>query len=90
MNSANSNACFGSHYHIIINLISERVTDHEFCLARAALPRKLVLDESPDPLRAKACKEGRAVIDVALEHTRLSRSQLEELLNPEKLTAGGV
>ena len=29
-------------------------------------------------------------IDVALEHTDLSRSQLEELLNPEKLTAGGV
>jgi len=30
------------------------------------------------------------VIDVALEYTDLSRSQLEELLNPEKLTAGGV
>lgn len=90
MNSANSSACVGSHYHIIINLISERVADHEFCLARAALPRKLALDEPPDPLRAKACKEGRAVIDVALEHTDLSRSQLEELLNPEKLTAGGV
>jgi len=41
-------------------------------------------------LRAKACKEGRAVIDVALEHTDLSRSQLEELLNSEQLTAGGV
>jgi len=41
-------------------------------------------------LRANACKEGCAVIDVALEHTRLSRSQLKELLNPEKLTAGGV
>ena len=26
----------------------------------------------------------------ALEHTDLTRSQLEELLNPEKLTAGGV
>ncbi|MFZ3280282.1 class II fumarate hydratase [Pseudomonas sp.] len=38
----------------------------------------------------QAYKEGRAVIDVALEHTELSRSQLEELLNPEKLTAGGV
>jgi fumarate hydratase class II len=37
-----------------------------------------------------AYKQGRAVIDVALEHTDLSRSQLEELLNPEKLTAGGV
>ena len=90
MNSANSNACFGSHYHLIIIPISGRVTDHEFCLARAALPRKPALDESPDPLRANACKEGCAVIDVALEHTRLSRSQLKELLNPEKLTAGGV
>ncbi len=38
----------------------------------------------------QAYKESRAVIDVALEHTDLSRSQLEELLNPEKLTAGGV
>jgi len=38
----------------------------------------------------QAYKEGRAVIDVALELTDLSRSQLEELLNPEKLTAGGV
>src|SRR5690606_32156785 len=25
--------------------------DYEFCLARAALPRKLALDEPPDPLR---------------------------------------
>ncbi|UIN57351.1 MULTISPECIES: lyase family protein [Pseudomonas] len=38
----------------------------------------------------QAYKQGRPVIDVALEHTDLSRSQLEELLNPEKLTAGGV
>lgn len=37
-----------------------------------------------------AYKQGRPVIDVALEHTDLSRGQLEELLNPEKLTAGGV
>ncbi|RRW63952.1 hypothetical protein EGJ53_17485 [Pseudomonas fluorescens] len=52
VSSANSSACVGSHYHLIINLISERVPDHEFCLARAALPRKLALDEPPDPLRA--------------------------------------
>ncbi|WPX21462.1 class II fumarate hydratase [Pseudomonas sp. 10S4] len=38
----------------------------------------------------KAYQQGRPVIDIALEHTDLSRSQLEELLNPEKLTAGGV
>ncbi|MBC3957053.1 MULTISPECIES: lyase family protein [Pseudomonas] len=38
----------------------------------------------------KAYQEGRPVIDVALEHTDLQRSQLEVLLNPEKLTAGGI
>ncbi|MEN0107785.1 MAG: class II fumarate hydratase FumC, partial [Pseudomonas sp.] len=38
----------------------------------------------------QAYKEGRAIIDVALEHTDLSREQLEQLLNPEKLTAGGL
>ena len=37
-----------------------------------------------------AYKQGRPVIDVALEFTDLSRSQLEALLDPEKLTAGGV
>ncbi|WP_416426882.1 class II fumarate hydratase [Pseudomonas sp. App30] len=37
-----------------------------------------------------AYKEGRPIIDVALEHTDLSRSQLETLLDPEKLTAGGI
>ncbi|KAF1012382.1 MAG: Fumarate hydratase class II [Pseudomonas fluorescens] len=38
----------------------------------------------------KAYQQGRPVIDVALEHTDLSRSQLEVLLDPEKLTAGGL
>lgn len=38
----------------------------------------------------KAYQQGRPVMDVALEHTDLSRSQLEILLDPEKLTAGGV
>ena len=37
-----------------------------------------------------AYKEGRPIMDVALEHTDLDRSQLETLLNPEKLTAGGI
>lgn len=37
-----------------------------------------------------AYKEGRPIIDVALEHTELDRPQLESLLNPEKLTAGGI
>ncbi|WP_417763879.1 class II fumarate hydratase [Shewanella sp.] len=38
----------------------------------------------------KAYKEGRAIIDVAEEETELSRSELEELLNPLTLTQGGV
>ena len=38
----------------------------------------------------QAYREGRPVIDVALENTDLQRSQLEVLLNPEKLTAGGI
>ncbi|MGY2290493.1 class II fumarate hydratase [Pseudomonas sp. SDO528_S397] len=37
-----------------------------------------------------AYQQGRPVIEVALEYTDLPRSQLEVLLNPEKLTAGGV
>ena len=37
-----------------------------------------------------AYQQGRPVIDVALEYTDLPRSQLEILLDPEKLTAGGV
>lgn len=37
-----------------------------------------------------AYKQGRPVIDVALELTDLPRSQLETLLDPEKLTAGGL
>lgn len=38
----------------------------------------------------KAYKERRAIIDVAEEETELSRAELEKLLNPEKLTQGGV
>ena len=37
-----------------------------------------------------AYKQGRPIIDVALENTELQRSQLETLLDPEKLTAGGI
>lgn len=37
-----------------------------------------------------AYKEGRPIIDVALENTDLSREQLSALLDPEKLTAGGI
>ncbi|MGY0617481.1 class II fumarate hydratase [Vibrio sp. FJH11] len=38
----------------------------------------------------KAYKQGRAIIDVAEEETDLDRSTLERLLNPAKLTQGGV
>ncbi|EAR10523.1 class II fumarate hydratase [Reinekea blandensis] len=38
----------------------------------------------------QAYREGRAIIDVASEQTDLSREELERLLDPEKLTQGGV
>ena len=38
----------------------------------------------------KAYKDGRAVLDVAEEETDLSRAELEKLLDPAKLTAGGL
>lgn len=37
-----------------------------------------------------AYKEGRAIIDVAAEHTDISREELSHLLNPAKLTEGGL
>ncbi|GAK19304.1 LOW QUALITY PROTEIN: fumarate hydratase class II [Vibrio sp. JCM 19053] len=40
--------------------------------------------------RKKAYKQGRAIIDVAEEETDLDRATLERLLNPAKLTQGGV
>ncbi|MCF6456677.1 class II fumarate hydratase [Pseudoalteromonas sp. MMG024] len=38
----------------------------------------------------KAYKENRPIIDVALEETELTQQELENLLNPEKLTQGGI
>ena len=38
----------------------------------------------------KAYKEGRPIIDVALEETDLSKSRLTKLLDPAKLTKGGI
>jgi fumarate hydratase class II len=37
-----------------------------------------------------AYKQGRPIVDVAAENTELSRDELEVLLNPEKLTSGGL
>ncbi len=41
-------------------------------------------------LAKQAYKEGRSIIDVAEEMTDLSRAELEQLLDPIKLTAGGL
>lgn len=38
----------------------------------------------------EAYRQGRPILDVAEEHTDLSRAELEELLNPEQLTHGGL
>ena len=38
----------------------------------------------------KAYKEKRPIIDVAFEETELSRAQLKKLLDPKKLTLGGI
>lgn len=46
--------------------------------------------EKAAAIAKKAYKEGRAIIDVAQEETSYSREELEQLLNPEKLTQGGM
>ena len=38
----------------------------------------------------RAYKEDRAIIDVALEETNISKAKLQKLLNPAKLTKGGI
>ena len=38
----------------------------------------------------KAYKENRPIIDVAAEETNLTKSKLEKLLNPSKLSSGGI
>ena len=38
----------------------------------------------------KAYKEGRPIMEVALEETDLSESRLKKLLDPTKLTKGGL
>lgn len=38
----------------------------------------------------RAYKEGRAILDVAAEETGMPRAKLAKLLNPEKLTQGGI
>jgi fumarate hydratase class II len=46
--------------------------------------------EKAAAIAKKAYAEKRNIIDVATEETQLDRTQLETLLNPEKLTRGGL
>ncbi|MCY1260260.1 Fumarate hydratase class II [compost metagenome] len=66
---------------------------------REALSRNPILVTALNPIigyqkaaeiAKQAYREGRPIIDVALENTDLDRSRLETLLDPEKLTAGGL
>ncbi len=77
-------------------IASFKVNDHKL---KEALARNPILVTALNPIigyqkaaeiAKKAYQDGRPIIDVAVEHTDLSREQLEVLLNPEKLTAGGV
>lgn len=66
---------------------------------REALERNPILVTALNPIigylkaaeiAKQAYREGRPIIEVALQHTDLSRQQLEQLLNPERLTEGGL
>ncbi len=46
--------------------------------------------EKAAAIAKKAYKEGRAIIDVSVEETSYSREELEQLLDPGKLTRGGL
>ncbi len=46
--------------------------------------------EKAAAIAKKAYQQNRAIIEVAQEETELSREELESLLNPEKLTRGGL
>ena len=47
-------------------------------------------DEQAAEIAKKAYKESRPVIDVAHEETGISVSRLKKLLDPSKLTKGGI
>lgn len=46
--------------------------------------------EKAAKIAKQAYAEGRPIIDVALENTDISRDELERLLDPQKLTEGGI
>jgi len=51
---------------------------------------RLIGYEQGAKIAKRAYEQGRAVIDVAAEMTSLSRAELERLLDPRALTAGGI
>ncbi len=51
---------------------------------------RLIGYEQGSKIARQAYSQGRPVIDVALEHTRLSRAELERLLDPVALTRPGI
>ena len=66
---------------------------------KAALARNPILVTALNPIigyekaaliAKKAYAEGRAVLDVAEQETDIPRSKLEQLLDPAKLTQGGI
>jgi len=66
---------------------------------REALSRNPILVTALNPrigylkaaeIAKQAYREGRPIIEVALEQTDLQRSELEHLLDPNKLTEGGL
>lgn len=66
---------------------------------KEALDRNPILVTALNPLigylkaadiAKQAYREGRPIIEVALENTDLKREELEQLLNPEKLTEGSL
>lgn len=46
--------------------------------------------EKAAQITKKAYKEGRPIVDAAEEETNISREELLTILNPEKLTKGGL
>ena len=66
---------------------------------RANLARNPILVTALNPvigyaraaeIAKRAYKEGRAILDVAAEETNIPRAQLKKLLDPAKLTRGGI
>lgn len=79
------------------NAVAPFTVNHE--TLEKALARNPILVTALNPIigyekaaaiAKRAYREGRAIIEIAEEDSGLTRLQLEALLNPEKLTQGGV